>query len=276
MPELPPAARERLDRAVRSGVRTSLLSVPSAVGIGAVGLEPIGEVMGCTVRSGVARPPSRPRYEGWELRYNFDLLARPYLDTLRTGHNSALARMRREAKVLGADGIVEVKLTRRELDGCDEFVAMGTAVRARSKVRPKSLFTTELSGGDVAKLILSGWAPVRVLWAVATRARYKGFDRQLAQLRIPFRVSNMELDLYTGLINDVRSDARRAFDEMIGAAHADGGVVSDLSLSTWEPGESVVTALAVVYGTAVAQFRPPDPAPAQTLTVMPLRRRGEH
>src|SRR3979411_979611 len=46
---LPPAAEARMRRFQASPVRTSLLSVPAAVSIDAVGLDPVGEVMGCIV-----------------------------------------------------------------------------------------------------------------------------------------------------------------------------------------------------------------------------------
>jgi len=279
MPELPPAVVERRNRAARSGVRTSLLSVPSAAGIEAVGLEPVGEVMGCAVRSAPRRHPMPYSGRRWEVMRQhgkyYDAYSRPYLDGMRTGYNSVLARIRREAKTLGADGIVGVQLTRTALDGGNEFVAMGTAVRARSKVRPTSLFTTELAGSDVAKLMLAGWAPMRLQWAAAAHAIDTHYNTLIIGTRNSLRASNFELDAHTKLINDVRADARQEFDRMTEAAHADGGIVSDLTLSTWEPGEGVTAAIAVVCGTAVARFRRTDSAPADTLTVMPLWRRGE-
>lgn len=271
MHELPPAARERLDRAKRSGVRTSLLSAPSAVGLAAVGLEPVGEVMGCTVRT----PPlltAQPTTDGERRRsYDLDALCQPRLHARRTGYTSALGRMRREAKALGADGIVGVTLTRSPMAGCDEYVAMGTAVRAQSKVRPKSLFTTDLSGTDVAKLMLAGWVPVQFLWAGAARSGLKRLGTLGLRRGTSYRTATMELDPHTQLVNDARADARDSFDAMAAEANADGSVVSRTSLSTWEPFEGVVCVLATVRGTAVARFRRPDPEPTETLTVMPLR-----
>ena len=281
MPELPPAVVERQTRAARSGVRTSLLSVPSAAGIEAVGLEPVGEVMGCAVRSAPQRHPrpySRLVWEDMPRRTGqyFDDFSLPYLVGLRTGYHSALARMRREANALRADGIVGVRLTRTPLGSGNEFVAMGTAVRARSRIRPKSLFTTELAGSDVAKLMLAGWAPVQLQWAAAAHAIYTANDRQIRAMRRSLRAGNFELDLYTKLISDVRADARKEFHRMTKAVDADGGIVSDMAVSSWEPGEKLVAAIAIVCGTAVARFRRTDAAPARTLAVMPLWRQGEY
>src|SRR5947208_2294450 len=46
---LPPAAAARVRRAAETRVRSSLLSAPAAAALVGVGLEPVGEVMGCVV-----------------------------------------------------------------------------------------------------------------------------------------------------------------------------------------------------------------------------------
>ncbi|EWM16255.1 heavy metal-binding domain-containing protein [Kutzneria sp. 744] len=265
---LPPAAVERLNRAKRSGVRTSLLSAPSAAGIKAVGLEPVGEVMGCVVLNTVSRYQTYAPGYG----YNASSFARPYLQALDTGYNTALERLRAEARALGADGVVDIRLSLSSLGQAEEFLAMGTAVRAQSTTRPKALFTTDLSGSDVAKLMLAGWAPVQVEWAGAANAVYTGVA---TQAQTALYAGNIEVGSYTRLINHVRADARTRFHDMVRKAGAEGGIVNRMSLSTWEPGEQIVAALASVYGTAIAKFHRGAAAPARTLTVMPLRRQGE-
>jgi uncharacterized protein YbjQ (UPF0145 family) len=262
---LPPAAVERLNRAARSGVRTSLLSASSAAAIKAVGLEPVGEVMGCTVRSMV------PRYQTYAPGYGANSIAQPYLDAVQTGYTTAVSRMREEARALGADGVIGIRLSTDELGSGVEFLAMGTAVRAQSTVRPKSLFTTTLSGGDVAKLMTSGWVPAQLVWVASAYAVFTGYD---TQFQMSFAAGNTEVGSYTAMINRVRAGARRRFHEALGSVRADGGVVSDMTLSTWEPGERLLAALATVTGTAIAQFHRTGPTPARTLTVMPLRRQG--
>jgi uncharacterized protein YbjQ (UPF0145 family) len=264
---LPPAAVERLTRAKRSGVFTSLLSAPSAAGIKAVGLEPVGEVMGCVVLSVASRYQLTTNYG-----YNPGTFATPYLQALNTGYNTALERLRAEAGALGADGVVDIRLSLRSLGQAEEFLAMGTAVRARSTTRPKSLFTTDLSGSDVAKLMLAGWVPLQVEWAGAANAIYTGIA---TQSQTSFYAGNIEVDSYTRLVNRVRAEARTRFHEMVRKTGAEGGIVSQLALSTWEPGEQVVAALAYVYGTAIAKFHRGTATPASTLTIMPLRRQGE-
>ena len=269
MQGLPPVAIERLNRAARSGVRTSLLSAPSAAGIKAVGLEPVGEVMGCVVLNVASRYQTYAPMYGYS---NVGATAMPYLNALQTGYGTALDRLREEARALGADGVVDIRLSLSSLGQAEEFLAMGTAVRAQSTTRPKSLFTTDLSGSDVAKLMLSGWVPVQVEWAGAANALFTGYA---TQAQTAYYAGNTEVDSYTALINRVRSDARTRFHDMVRSAGADGGIASELAVSTWEPGEQVVAALAYVYGTAIAKFHRGDSVPARTLTVMPLRRQGE-
>jgi len=264
---LPPAAVERLTRAKRSGVFTSLLSAPSAAGIKAVGLEPVGEVMGCVVLSVASRYQLTTNYG-----YNPGTFATPYLQALNTGYNTALERLRAEAGALGADGVVDIRLSLRSLGQAEEFLAMGTAVRARSTTRPKSLFTTDLSGSDVAKLMLAGWAPVQLVWVGAAYAIFTGAN---TQYQMSLYAGNTEIDSYTTLINRVRAAARRRFHDTVASVRADGGIVAHMGLSTWEPGERMMAALAYVRGTAIARFHPTGPAPVATLTVMPLRRQGE-
>src|SRR3984957_11533602 len=47
---LPPAAQARVNRARTDGGRSSLLSIRGQAGVQSVGLDPVGEVMGCIVQ----------------------------------------------------------------------------------------------------------------------------------------------------------------------------------------------------------------------------------
>ena len=79
----------------------------------------------------------------------------------------AMTRMEEEASALRADGIVGVRLevTRHEWgEALAEFVAIGTAIRARngqSYRNAKGLpFTSDLSGQDFWTLLRTGYRPV--------------------------------------------------------------------------------------------------------------------
>jgi uncharacterized protein YbjQ (UPF0145 family) len=257
---LPDSARARLARYRETGLKTSLLPVAGAVGVESVGLRPVGEVMGCTVQS-----------VGWAGGYG-SISFRQYVDALYEGFDTALARMTTEAASMNADGIVGVRLTRRPLgESSYEFVALGTAVRAEAAHRPRTPFLTDLPGQDVAKLLRSGWVPVRIAIGIAVRARYVDWQTQ-AQMSV--MAGNGEVDAYTQLINGVRGEARQSFARHAGGAGADGAIVAAMGLRSWEQevqNARLLCAEATIFGTTIARFAVAPRAPAKPLTIMPLR-----
>ncbi|WP_326955670.1 heavy metal-binding domain-containing protein [Amycolatopsis sp. NBC_01286] len=234
------------DRAARytaSGLRTSLLTVPGAVGAEAVGLRPIGEVMGCVVEhAGVDDPAA----------------------CLRRGYATALDRLRAEAWALGADGVLAIRCTVTRAGRTREFVVLGTAVRATGGKRPGRVFTTSLSGPDVAKLLPAGWVPVTLAIGLDGGTVY--------DLAMPDRPAR-EIAAPTELVTRVRATARAEFLEAVRLSGADGGLVSATTLSAWPLGRTGAAAVAGVFGTAIARCGD-GPAPRDALAVLPLDRRG--
>jgi hypothetical protein len=231
------------DRAARytaSGLRTSLLSVAGAAGAEAVGLRPIGEVMGCVVEhDGVDDPAA----------------------CLRRGYATALDRLRAEARALGADGVLAIRCTvTRSSRKLREFVVLGTAVRATGGKRAGQVFTTSLSGPDVAKLLPAGWVPVTLAIGVDGAAVY--------DIAMPDRPAR-EVAAPTELVTRVRAAARAEFLETVRACGADGGLVSATTLSAWALGPTGAAAVAGMFGTAIARCHD-GPAPRDALAVMPL------
>jgi uncharacterized protein YbjQ (UPF0145 family) len=283
---LPPSAAGRLARfGAGAGPRTSLLTVPGAAGLASVGLEPVGEVMGVIAQSigfagwqgcgyygyggygfGGARTvtsSTASRYGGY----------RPYVDALYRGYRTATSRMVAEAGALGADGVVDVRLRVTHLDsGNREFVALGTAVRARSRTRPAAVLVTDLPGQDVAKLMRAGWVPVRLVRGISVAVRHDDWVTQ-QQASSWYNSANVEVTGYTELVNHVRADSRARFAQDIKAGGADGAVVSGTSLHIWEiePAENHRDHVAesMVFGTAVARFHV-GAAPTSSLTILPL------
>ncbi|WP_329051444.1 heavy metal-binding domain-containing protein [Amycolatopsis sp. NBC_01488] len=213
----------RADRYTTSGLRTSLLSVPGAVGAEAVGLRPVGEVMGCVVEHAQDLAPS-----------------------MRRGYATALDRLRAEATELGADGVLAIGCTVTRVSAAvREFVVLGTAVRASRGKRPPRPFTTGLSGPDVAKLMLAGWVPVTVAIGIdgATAYDLAMTDRPGEEAAVP-----------TDLVSRVRAAARAEFSASVRESGADGGLVSSTTLQAWALGHTGAAAVASVFGTAVARF----------------------
>jgi uncharacterized protein YbjQ (UPF0145 family) len=267
---LPDSARARLARYDANGLRTSLLPVAGAYGIESVGLKAVGEVMGCIVQ-----------YVGWVggagyganyLNYG-TVSYQPYVDALYHGYDTALGRMMTEARAMGADGIVGVRLTVSPMgENNQEFVALGTAVRAQSATRPRKLFTTSLTGPDVAKLMQAGWVPAKIAIGIAVESRY--LDWQTAS-QMSVMAGNTEVTGYTELVTRVRAQARDRFAKHARDARADGATVSSMNLRTWHQeinNNRLLCAESSVFGTTIARFHRTGPRPpTRSLTIMPLR-----
>lgn len=287
---LPPVAAARVARARVGGARTSLLPVPGAVGVESVGLQAVGEVMGCVVQHigwagfggcgyyyGAGRPGMSGMLGGTVTSGQGARFAgfRPYVDALYAGYDTAIGRLLTEARAIGADGVVGMRLTVAHMgEGGREFLALGTAVRAQSRSRPRELFTTELAGQDVAKLMYAGWVPVRTAVGISVAVRHDDYRTQ--RQASSWNRGNMEVSGYTDLVTQVRADARHAFDARVRAAGADGAILSDLAMHVWsiEPGEGHRDHVAesTVIGSALAQFHQGRRAPTESLSMLPLRR----
>ena len=275
---LPPVAAERARRAAAGSAWTSLLTVPATVGLEAVGIDPVGEVMGSMVQR-----ISLTGYEGCGAYPTYGMGASAsrvsvggfvaYRNALRGGYAKAMKRMLLEASAIGADGVVGVRLTTTRMQGnAREFTALGTGVRARSRTRPRWVFSTGLSGQDVSKLLAAGWVPVELVFGISVLVRHDGLA---TRQQTSWGAGNVEVDGYTRLITSTRAEARERFGRRVRDSGADGAIVSSTDLRAWsvEPSEGHRdhVAEASVFGTAVARFRRSTTAPTRTLTFLPLK-----
>ena len=283
---LPQVALDRIARASASGVRTSLLSVPSAASAKVVGLDPVGEVMGCIVQ--------HVGWQGWagcgywlpgqnQLRTTQFGSYRPYVEAVRHGYDTALRRLSDEARLLGADGVIDIRITVTPL-GRDnfEYVALGSAVRLgpqRSGIGtlPVALpvpFLTELPGADVAKLMLAGWMPTNIVYGIALAIRHDDWQT-LSQTQ---RWVNAEVTGFTELSNHVRHQARRVITSQSAEKGASGALITSSSMRIWgqEPSDSHRDHLAEcrLFGTSIVRFpRPGVKAGPPPLSYLPLNTR---
>ncbi|MDF9814242.1 heavy metal-binding domain-containing protein [Streptomyces sp. SPB162] len=189
----------------------------------------------------------------------------------------ALARAVAECRALGGDGIVGVTLRVGGFPaGGLEFTALGTAVRARSRIRPRQPFTSHLKGQDFAKLVHAGWVPTGLAFGISIASRH---DDWRTSRRVRWTAGNQEVDGYTRLINHVRHDARTQLAREAVVHGGDGVVVDDMELRVWDS-ECVTygntqdhVAEAVLVGTSIARFgRAKRPAVPKPLTIMRLDR----
>ncbi|WP_078954337.1 heavy metal-binding domain-containing protein [Streptomyces sp. H021] len=265
----------------------SALSSQEAAAIGGVGFEPVGQVLGTAVFNvgftGVWGCPG-----SWSVTDdNTPVPASRWtpslsqlVRTMYAARRSALARAVAECGALGGDGIVGVELRVGEFPaGGVEFTARGTAVRARSRIRPRTPFTSHLSGQDFAKLLHAGWVPVGLAFGVAFAI---GHDDWRSSFRVPLSARNQEVGCYTHLVGHVRREARKQLVLDTEKHGGDGVVVDGVELRVGESecptygSTRDLTAEAVFVGTSIARFgrseRPAGTKPP--LTIMRLEREG--
>ncbi|MFF5706026.1 heavy metal-binding domain-containing protein [Streptomyces sp. NPDC012794] len=271
------------------GTWDSTLSAREFAAVTGVGFEPVGQVMGTAVfhlgdtgawgcpgawtAAGGPSGPSSPSSPS---------LA-PLTRAVSAARRLALSRAVAECRALGGDGIVAVRLVSREHRGeATEFTVIGTAVRARSRVRPRQPFTSHLGGQDLARLLHGGWVPTGLAFGVSLAIRHD--DWRASRLAGRRFVGNQEVDGYTRLTDHVRQDARArlALDaRKHGGGAGDGVVVDEVGLRLrrteclGSEGGSArdVIAEAVFVGTSITRFgRSRRPAAAGPPTIMRLER----
>ncbi|MFI5763976.1 heavy metal-binding domain-containing protein [Streptomyces sp. NPDC051563] len=147
------------------GTWESGLTAGEFAAVQGVGFEPVGQVLGTAVftigYTGLWGCPGAWSVTGGK-KVPSSAWASSFSQLVRTMYEArrvALARAVAECRALGGDGIVGVELRVREAgfsEGALEFTALGTAVRAHSRVRPRAPFTSHLSGQDFAKLLYAG------------------------------------------------------------------------------------------------------------------------
>jgi len=148
---LPPKAQERL---LRQDSSTALagLSAGELLALRQTGAQPLGLAMGVSVFSlgGISLSSA----VSGELKF--------LTGALRTEQRLVLDRLRAEAALLGADGVLGVRLTRRRVGGDApllEMQAIGTAIRG-SGMQTGSPWISGLSGTEYAALQAAGYRPV--------------------------------------------------------------------------------------------------------------------
>jgi uncharacterized protein YbjQ (UPF0145 family) len=285
-----------------SGTWGSALTADEFAAIRSSGFAPVGQVLGAAVYNvgytgGYACPAMGTGYgfggyPGFGGPYSsvtatssggsFGSYA-PMVRTLYEARRMAIGRMTEECAALGGDGVVGVRLTIGSFPaGGLEFKAIGTAVRAPGPVRPRSPFTSDLSGQDFAKLILAGWVPTGLVLGIAIGARH---DDWTTISQTSWGAGNMEVSGYTDLVNATRHDARTQLEQDVARHGAEGVVLQDMELRIGEhecpaqEGRRDHVAEATIIGTAVAAFdrrkaQAQGPPPLAIMSLDPQRRQA--
>jgi uncharacterized protein YbjQ (UPF0145 family) len=231
---------------------TSDLSVSEFVLLEQMGWRPLGLVLGSSIYHVGIQYGNY--YQNQELSY---LTAAMY-----EARELAMSRMEEEADVLGADGVVGVRL---EVGGYAwaenalEFTAIGTAVKAPDgswRTRDGKPFTSDFSAQDFYKLVTStGYVPRElVLGNCVYHIAHQGFLQQMRTLG-----NNIELNNYTEAIYDARELAMGRMQAEAESHGADGIIGMQIVEKThiWNP--HVIEFMAI--GTSVEKRGEPKTVP---------------
>jgi uncharacterized protein YbjQ (UPF0145 family) len=287
--ELPAAAGARMAALRSSGTWGSALTAGEFAAVRSAGFEPVGQVFGAAVysagsASGYSCPgapgssgdgtPPRPatQVSGRGGAGSFG----PLVQTMDQARHTAVGRMITECAALGGHGVVGVRVSRGTfLLGGQQFTVIGTAVRAPGAAHGQPVpFTSDVSGQDFAKLIMTGWVPVGLVLGISIGSRHD--DRNTAR-QARWGSGNAEVAGWTELVSQSRQDARRQLESDVKRLGAEGVVIATMQMRvrqrdcTAAVGRHDHIAEATLIGTAVARFsRPKQRQDGPALTVMSL------
>jgi uncharacterized protein YbjQ (UPF0145 family) len=277
-----------------TGAWGSLFSTQDFAAVASVGFHPVGPVLGADVVhlgyvshggkcSGMGSYTSRTDLASAESGPFSLLLRRRY-----GARRQALARAIKQCRELGADGIVGVTLNIRPFPaGGTEFSVQGTAVQARTEIRPAAPFTSHLSAPEFARLLRAGWVPTALVFGISLGARH---DDMRTRKQTRWTITS-EVRGYSDLVRATRLDARNQLEKAVADQGADGVVVDEMTLHIGErecPAEEGMhdhVAEAAILGTTIVSFgrapriddRAPltimrcNPSPAATASLRPDR-----
>jgi len=264
--------REQASRQGTSGhIFTSDLSVNELTLVHQAGYEPLGQVMGSSVyHIGWQWTPTWSGSSG-----ELEVLTQAFYHA----RHLALGRLQQEAALLGATGVVGVRLEHKEYEwgaGLLEFASIGTAIREKD-VAPESVngapFLSALSGNEFYLLRQTGYRPVG--FAVGNCTYY-----QVPNLTSQWTMNswqNQELRDFTQAVYNARALAMgRMEDEArsVGAAGVIGADV-DLKMERREYGNDSSHRTDLLYhftaiGTAIAPYDGRWPV-FSVLNIVPLK-----
>ena len=261
---LPESAKRRLME-MRGGdgkkpLFTSDLSVNEFLLVREAGFDALGLVMGSSIYHIGFQIP------GFFQSQEMDVLTQ----AMYHARELAMTRMEEEADLLGADGIVGVRLE-ATLSNSDinhaEFMAVGTAIKHRKgdnyRTHSNRPFTSDLSGQDFWTLLRAGYRPVSLVMGTCVyHVAHQGLMQGLKQVG-----KNVELQNYTQAFYDARELALSRMQAEAEAEKADGIVGASVKESNYGWGTHVIEFFAI--GTAITSISENHEIPTPTL-ILPL------
>jgi uncharacterized protein YbjQ (UPF0145 family) len=210
-----------------SGTWGSALTADEFAAIRSAGFEAAGQVFGAAVyAAGSASGSSCPG--AWRSSGGLEPFA-PLVQAMYQARQAAIGRMATECAQLGGHGVVGVRLSQRVLPiGGLQFTAIGTALRAPGVAAGQQApFTSDLSGQDFAKLIMTGWVPVGLALGISIGSRH---DDWTTTRQARWSMSNVEVAGWTELVNQSRHHARRQLENDVKRLGAEGVVLTAMQM----------------------------------------------
>jgi uncharacterized protein YbjQ (UPF0145 family) len=179
---------------------TSDLSVNEFLLVKEAGFDPLGMVVGSSIY-----------HIGFQFRsFTQNQELEVLTQAMYEARELAMTRMEEEADVLGADGVVGVRLeVTRYAWGADmaEFMAIGTAIKHRAGGNYRTIdnrpFSSDLSGQDFWTLLKTGYRPLSLVMGTCVyHVAHQGLAASLKQMG-----RNIEMPNYTQAIYDARERA---------------------------------------------------------------------
>ena len=276
---LPFNAIDRLrEQAGRQGtpghIFTSDFSVNELALTRQAGCEPLGQVMGSSVY-----------HVGWQYLPTWSgssgelqVLTQAYYQA----RHLALGRLQQEAALLGATGIIGVRLERKAYEwgaGLLEFAAIGTAIREPdAPANQTAPFVSALSGQEFWTLRQSGYRPVGFALGNCTYYQVPTYRTQSVTQSSFWGGGwkNQELPDYTQALYDARELAMGRMEAEALAVHAIGVLGADIEIEATprEVGDDDNKRVDMIYhftavGTAIAPYQGRWPQ-FSVLNIVPL------
>ena len=238
-------ARHRLDAQIQISQQigqtffTSDLSINEYLLTKETGCQPISMVMGTSFY----KVGFYGYFRGYRTQTGeVDVLTQAQL----TVRELAVCRMQQEAALLGANGIIGVRLHQRRKGwgriGMIEFTAIGTAIRIPNRPPTTEPFTSDLSGQEFWQLLQAGYYPKGLVFGACSYYVHSDrVTRNLMNQSFWNRVfgqsrQNQELVQYTQGFQDARELAIMRLAEHIRQLEAKGAVGMQIEVS-----EEVIT-----------------------------------
>lgn len=268
---IPLEAKHRLEAIGDDRFFTSDLTCNEYLLTRQAGYEPIGLVMGTAFYK-----VSFWGYYGRYQTFTGELSALSHAQL--AARELAVSRMRQEAALLRATGVIGVRL---KIGGYDwsartvEFTAIGTAIRVKNRVPEQEPFTSDLSGQEFWQLHQAGYWPKGLVFGVCSYYVHSNYNTQAVMNNSWWSGgrANQELTQYTQGFQAARHLAMNRLTEDIRQHKADGAVGMDIDADIEDIEYEIndrkyhdLLAHFVAVGTAIVN----DDQPTQTPPKSPL------